>query len=152
MSRSRTAQLVMIAVLVLMAAACTPQEPDVSVNEQVAAEDRATEAPEGGATDGATGGEAGGGETVEWAAGNELAFDVAPETVPAGTPLTFELTLTGLPHNVIIEDANGDEPIVEGESAGTYTGEVTLEAGEYTYYCGVPGHRAAGMEGQLTAA
>jgi uncharacterized cupredoxin-like copper-binding protein len=27
---------------------------------------------------------------------------------------------------------------------------VTLEAGEYEFYCSVPGHEAAGMEGTLT--
>jgi uncharacterized cupredoxin-like copper-binding protein len=29
-------------------------------------------------------------------------------------------------------------------------GEIDLAAGEYVFYCDVPGHRDAGMEGTLT--
>jgi plastocyanin len=33
---------------------------------------------------------------------------------------------------------------------GTKSLTVTLKAGKYTYYCSVPGHRQAGMQGTLT--
>ena len=32
----------------------------------------------------------------------------------------------------------------------TDDGTIELEAGDYVFYCDVPGHRAAGMEGTLT--
>ena len=157
MSRIRTIPVGLVTLLLLAALGCTAQEPDVTVNEQVAAADRVTE-PAGDGEVTAEGEEPGeqsdvgnGGDVVEWVAGNELEYEVAPDTVPAGTELVFELELAGLPHNVVIEGVNGEEPIVEGESAGIYTGDVTLEAGEYNYYCSVPGHRAAGMEGTLSA-
>jgi plastocyanin len=58
---------------------------------------------------------------------------------------------TPLEHNVAIEGPGGvDEkgPVVptDGESEV----EADLDAGEYTFYCSVQGHREAGMEGTLT--
>ena len=35
-------------------------------------------------------------------------------------------------------------------SGDTETLTLNLPAGTYTFYCNVPGHRAAGMEGTLT--
>jgi len=37
------------------------------------------------------------------------------------------------------------------DGPGTNHREVELPAGTYVYYCAVPGHREAGMEGLLTA-
>ena len=85
---------------------------------------------------------------VVFAAGQELAYSEAPETIPAGEA-TIALVLEGLAHNVVFEEL-GDEPIVEGDAEGTYSDIVTLEAGEITYYCSIAGHREAGMEGTLT--
>lgn len=55
-----------------------------------------------------------------------------------------------LPHAVEIQ-GNGVEDETEtvvGKDAPALT--VDLEAGEYTFYCPVGDHRAAGMEGKLT--
>jgi plastocyanin len=53
-------------------------------------------------------------------------------------------------HNVRVEDSSGKEVghvelVAEGEESAT----MKLKPGIYTYYCGVPGHRKAGMEGTL---
>jgi len=56
-----------------------------------------------------------------------------------------------VPHNVAIE-GDGEE-LAQGETVtGGDTGTATaaLEAGEYIYFCSIPGHREAGMEGTLT--
>ena len=52
-------------------------------------------------------------------------------------------------HNVVIEEA-GDEMVVEAAAGETNVGTIELESGEYTFYCSIPGHRTAGMEGTLT--
>ncbi len=56
-----------------------------------------------------------------------------------------------LTHDVAIEDSSGKEVggtelIASGEDSTT----VDLKPGTYTFYCTVPGHREAGMEGTLT--
>jgi plastocyanin len=74
----------------------------------------------------------------------------APQTVPAGEVQVALVNEGGIVHNVIIEEL-GDQLVAEAQGGETATGSVTLDPGEYTYYCGVPGHRPAGMEGTLTA-
>ncbi len=52
-------------------------------------------------------------------------------------------------HNVTIAEGSkvlGSTPTFVG---GTKTVTVTLKPGTYTFYCSVPGHRQAGMEGTL---
>jgi outer membrane protein assembly factor BamB len=55
-------------------------------------------------------------------------------------------------HDVVIATASPEK--VLGQTPifvkGTHTFKVTLPAGTYVYYCSVPGHREAGMEGKLT--
>jgi plastocyanin len=102
----------------------------------------------------ATGGE-GQGEGGEASGANEplfvavdIEFEQAPQALPPGdTTLTLEND-GAIEHNVTIEEL-GDEVIVKAAPGESATGEVTLEPGEYTYYCSIPGHRTT-MEGTLT--
>ena len=52
------------------------------------------------------------------------------------------------PHAVAIDGVDGVTETVTGADAPPLT--VTLEAGEYTFFCPVGNHRADGMEGTLT--
>jgi plastocyanin len=81
--------------------------------------------------------------------GTQLKFLEAPTTAKAGEVTIALNNESGLLHNVTIEGVNGDKPIVEAPKS-IKVGKVTLKPGSYTYYCAVPGHRPAGMEGKLT--
>lgn len=140
----------LVAVLALGMAACTLQEPDVTPEEQVGAEQRAdmTEDSEGGeGGDGEDGGEGGGGDTYTFVA-VDIEFEEAPTEVAAGS-VTFELVNDGsADHNVVVKEV-GDEAVVEAAGGETATGTVDLEPGEYTYECSIPGH-AGSMNGSFT--
>ena len=81
---------------------------------------------------------------------DSLEFVPSEVEAEAGT-ITVALTAEGTPHTFSIELDEGDETVVQAFSAGEpATGEIELEAGTYTFYCAIGGHREAGMEGTLT--
>ena len=136
--------VVILAALAL--AACSKQPAEITANDQVPADQRTSSATEG-AGDGATEGAGGGGDAT-WVA-VDIAFESAPETLPAGeNPITLVNNGTAV-HDVTFEEL-GDETIASANGGETAEGNATLEAGEITYYCSIPGHREAGMEGTLT--
>ncbi len=117
-----------------------------------AAEEGAEEAAEpevetGGEEAGAEGGE----ETIELAADTSaLAYDTTTLSAAAGEVTIDFDNPSAIEHDVAIE-ADGEEIakselVTEGETSVT----AELEAGTYTFFCSVPGHREAGMEGTLT--
>jgi len=54
------------------------------------------------------------------------------------------------PHNIALEGGGVNElgPVIQNGAVSSI--DVNVNAGEYTFYCSVPGHRAGGMEGTLT--
>jgi nitrite reductase (NO-forming) len=79
----------------------------------------------------------------------DIKFDVTELTVPANSEVTVNLTNKGAAtHNFNIDELN----VQSGDYAGGQTGTVTIKTGApgtYTYYCNIPGHKEAGMMGQL---
>ena len=76
------------------------------------------------------------------------ALKFQPETLSASAgEVAIELT-TGpaVNHNVVVDG----EVVVDVAEGETGVGTINLDAGEYTFYCSIPGHRTAGMEGTLT--
>lgn len=68
--------------------------------------------------------------------------------VPEGE-LSIELTNEGAAlHNLVIEDGPASSDLNSGETTTLDVGR--LEAGVYTVFCNIAGHRDAGMEAQLT--
>lgn len=54
-------------------------------------------------------------------------------------------------HDLVVEDGDGNDiGKTDAISGGTTSFDADLEPGTYTYYCSLPGHREAGMEGTLT--
>jgi plastocyanin len=83
-------------------------------------------------------------------AGGDLAFQEDELEAPAGEITLVMENPSSLEHNIAVKGDGIDEkgPVVgEGETSEV---TVTLEEGEYTFYCSVPGHEAGGMEGTLT--
>lgn len=104
----------------------------------------------GGGDDGGGGGEAT--TSVAVTGTDSLAFEPTDFTVPAGEEVTVELTAeAGVEHDFVVEDVGGEDvEVAHAEAGETASGTITIdEAGSYTFYCAVPGHREAGMEGTL---
>jgi plastocyanin len=106
----------------------------------------------GGKTNEAEGKSAGTASSVDFeTASSGLAYSSDSATAKAGK-VTVDFTNTQpLTHDVAIEDSGGEtigktELIAEGSDSTA----VNLKPGEYSFYCTVPGHREAGMEGTLT--
>ena len=55
----------------------------------------------------------------------------------------------GAEHDIVFPDQDTKSPRVTGKGASTTIAFRAAKSGDFTYYCGVPGHRLAGMEGQF---
>jgi plastocyanin len=84
-------------------------------------------------------------------ASGQLAFDKKTLSAKPGN-VTIEMTNPSpVPHDISIEGPNNvARKGKEVEKGGTSTVSSDLKAGDYTFYCSVPGHRQGGMEGKLT--
>jgi uncharacterized cupredoxin-like copper-binding protein len=103
-----------------------------------------TSAPSGG----------GGGSTISEAAdpSGQLKFTKSKLTAKAGKVTISFTNSASLGHNMTIQQGTsgavlGATPTFSG---GSKTLTVNLKPGTYTFFCSVPGHRQAGMEGTLT--
>jgi plastocyanin len=77
----------------------------------------------------------------------EFAFE--PPAAIGATEVEITLENQGaVLHNLVIEGVEGF--ILEAGPGAVSTGTVQLGTGTYTFFCNVPGHRQAGMEGRLT--
>jgi plastocyanin len=80
----------------------------------------------------------------------QLAYEFTEATAEPGDLTIESPNPSGTPHNIALEGNGVDEVGEVVTNGGVSTIEATVEAGEYTYYCSVPGHREGGMEGTLT--
>ena len=143
--KKASAVLAVAALAVLGLAACGGSS---SNNSTTAASTPASTTPAGGG-----GGAGGGGSTVDISTpgGSTLAYDQKDVSAKAGSVTINFDNKEALQHDVAVADSSGK---VLGQtdlvSSGTANATVDLQPGTYTFYCTVPGHRDAGMEGTLT--
>jgi plastocyanin len=143
--RRASAVIAAAALVVVGLAACGGGGND---NSTTAASTPPATTPAGG---GAGGG--GGASTVDIStpSGSTLAFDQKTASAKAGSVTINFDNMQPLQHDVKVEDSSGKElGGTDLVSSGTATATVDLQPGTYTYFCSVPGHREAGMEGTLT--
>ncbi len=152
----RKALLVALALVVsaLALAACGGSDDSSSTNSETQAQSGgAAEAGGGSGGGGAQGGTAGSASAVDISAveGSDLAYDQKEVDAKAGKVTVNFTNPQAIPHDVDIEDASGED-VGETEliSEDSDSVEVDLKPGTYTFFCSVPGHREAGMEGKIT--
>lgn len=78
-----------------------------------------------------------------------LEFEPTELTADAGTVAVELQAGETVEHNFVVEELDNTE-VVMVQPGQSVVGTVELEPGTYTFYCSVPGHRTAGMEGTLT--
>lgn len=137
------------------------REQELAEEEEAAAEENS--GAEAGAAAGAQAPEEPTPTTEEGPAGQATTLDV---TSPEDGGLSFEpsgleapagvITLayenpSPVPHNIALEDES-QEVLDQSDDVTAGSVEITAELapGEYAYFCAIPGHREAGMEGALT--
>jgi uncharacterized cupredoxin-like copper-binding protein len=84
--------------------------------------------------------------------GGALKFDRDTLTANAGK-VTIDMdnpSSSGIPHAVAVEGNGVDKDGKTVDPGGHSVVSVDLKPGKYEFYCPVPGHKAAGMEGTLT--
>src|SRR3954454_20275034 len=112
-----------------------------------------SQAEQGGAAKEEGSGGGGSSSTLKFEAdpNGELAYTSTSETAKAGKVTVEFKNPQALTHDVAFEDSSGKEVgATELVADGSDTTTVDLKPGTYTYFCTVPGHREAGMEGTLT--
>lgn len=140
-------------VLILAAFALVACGGGSDTTSDTTAETTTTQEESGGGEKEAEGGTAGGAATVDFEAdpSGSLAYTTDKATAKAGKVTVNFTNSSPVPHDVALEDEAGEtiaetEVIAEGSDSAT----AELEPGEYKFFCTVPGHRQAGMEGTLT--
>jgi plastocyanin len=82
--------------------------------------------------------------------GGELAFTVAKVITPSGNTNFHLKNSQGVGHDLTVTEIGGESASTPVVREGTRWLRVPLFDGErYVFYCSVPGHREAGMEGTI---
>jgi plastocyanin len=138
-----------IAALALVACGSSSSDSSSSTTEASGGE---SQAEQGGAAKEEASSGGGSASTLKFEAdpNGELAYTTDHMTAKAGKVTIDFNNPQALDHNVAIENSKGEEiASVEPIADGSETTTADLKPGTYHYFCTVPGHREAGMEGTL---
>jgi plastocyanin len=151
MKKVAVAFALVIASIALVACGSSSSTTSSSGSEATQAETTAESGAAGGGKE-AKGGTSGSAASLDIeAASSGLEYASNTATAKAGKVTVDFTNPQPLAHDVAIEDAGGKtisqtEVVAEGSSSAV----VDLKPGTYHYFCTIPGHREAGMEGTLT--
>ena len=102
---------------------------------------------EGGASQGGSGGSV----SLSANEGGQLEYNTKSLSASAGKVSIDFTNNSPVGHNVTIESSSGETVAATPTfTGGSKTISATLKPGTYKFFCSVPGHRQAGMEGTLT--
>lgn len=87
---------------------------------------------------------------LEADASGALKFNTKTLSAKAGAVTITMNNPSSLQHGIAVEGNGVDKDGKIVGQGGTSVLAVQLKAGKYTFYCPVPGHRQAGMQGTLT--
>jgi plastocyanin len=124
--------LLLLTVLTLGLAACGGDDEEAGTTPTAAETD---------------GGGGGGGGTIQITTSEGITYDETSVEASAGEVTIDYTNDSGLPHNVTLEDVDGGA--TDTIESGSTSVSVSLEPGEYTFFCSVDGHRDQGMVGTL---
>jgi plastocyanin len=80
----------------------------------------------------------------------QLKFLAASASATPGKVVLRMQNMSSTPHDIAIQGAGINTIGKVVSNGGVSTVNASLKTGKYTFYCSVPGHRAAGMVGTLT--
>jgi mono/diheme cytochrome c family protein len=83
----------------------------------------------------------------------QLAYVVSDAVAPPGRLEIASRNDATIPHDIALQEGRDGPELAKGETVangGVSRITVTVRRGVYTFYCTLPGHREAGMEGTLT--
>ena len=129
-------------------------DEDMPASEAAAGKDGEEPPPEGegeAAPSAPAGKSEGAAATLQLAADpSAIAYDTTELTSAAGEVTIDFSNPAAVEHDVVIEAEDGEEIAASETIAQSKTSvSAELAAGAYTFFCSVPGHREAGMEGTL---
>ena len=133
-------------------AASTPTGTAVSTPAPAGAATQSTTSTGAPTTPASSPSPAGAGSSLKLAANpsGALSYNTKQLSAKAGKVTIAMTNMSPLEHNVTVAQGStvvGATPTFRG---GARTLTLNLKPGTYTFYCSVPGHRQAGMEGTLT--